>query len=102
MIPPAEHLKLPDVEDIKQGVIASKIAAHSADLARGNIQAWERDEKMSRARQKRDWETQIMLSLDPKKTRKNRKRSEPKTPDVCTMCGKFCSMKLLDGTKKRA
>ncbi len=100
-VTPAEHLRLPENEDIKLGVIASKIAAHSADLARGNPQAWKQDESMSRARRKRDWETQITLSLDPEKTRRNRSLSQPEMADVCTMCGKFCSMKLMDKSKKK-
>ena len=95
-VTPAEHVKLPDVEDIKLGVIASRIAAHSGDLARGNKQAWEKDRLMSLARKKRDWEKQINMSLDPKLIRTSRKASLPKVNDACTMCGEFCSMKLMD------
>ncbi len=95
-VTPAEHLKLPDLEDIKLGVIASKIAAHSGDLARGSDQAWAKDKMMSTARRKRDWQKQIALSLDPQKARKGRASSTPKIKDVCTMCGDFCSIKLME------
>ncbi|MBU1086492.1 MAG: phosphomethylpyrimidine synthase ThiC [Candidatus Omnitrophica bacterium] len=96
-VTPAEHIKLPNIEDIKQGVIASRIAAHSGDLARGNKQAWEKDRLMSLARKKRDWETQISMAMDPELIRASRKASQPKVSDACTMCGEFCSMKLMDG-----
>jgi phosphomethylpyrimidine synthase len=95
-VTPAEHIKLPNVEDIKLGVIASKIAAHSGDLARGNKQAWEKDRLMSFARKKRDWEKQISMAIDPELIRASRKASQPKINDACTMCGEFCSMKLMD------
>ncbi|MFH1063221.1 MAG: phosphomethylpyrimidine synthase ThiC [Candidatus Omnitrophota bacterium] len=95
-VTPAEHIKLPNVEDIKLGVIASRIAAHSGDLARGNKQAWEKDRLMSLARKKRDWEKQINLSMDPELIRASRKASQSKVNDACTMCGEFCSMKLMD------
>lgn len=96
-VTPAEHLKLPNLDDIKQGVIASKIAAHSGDLARGNTQAWAKDKAMSIARRKRKWQQQIAMSFDPHKAKMSRASSTPKTKDVCTMCGDFCSMKLMDG-----
>ncbi len=95
-VTPAEHLRLPDMEDVKQGVIASKIAAHSGDLARGNIQSWKKDKLMSIARQKRKWQEQIAMSFDPKKSKAYRAASTPRVKDVCTMCGDFCSMKLMD------
>ncbi len=95
-VTPAEHLKLPDLEDIKQGVIASKIAAHSGDLARGSTQAWAKDKIMSTARVKRKWQQQISMSFDPQKARTGRASSTPKVKDVCTMCGDFCSMKLME------
>ncbi|MFH2139120.1 MAG: phosphomethylpyrimidine synthase ThiC [Candidatus Omnitrophota bacterium] len=101
-VTPAEHVKLPDLEDIKLGVIASRIAAHSGDLARGNSIAWEKDKQMSLARKKRDWAKQISLSLDPHKIRVERAKSKAKMKDVCTMCGSFCSMKLMEENSKRA
>jgi len=101
-VTPAEHLKLPDTEDIKLGVISSRIAAHSADLARGNVNAWQKDKMMSLARKQRDWTRQINLSLDPQKIRQKRRDSQPKIKDVCTMCGEFCSIKLMEKSNRRA
>lgn len=101
-VTPAEHLKLPNLEDIKLGVISSRIAAHSADLARGNNSAWKKDELMTQARRKRDWKKQIALSLDPEKALEERTKSLPKIKDVCTMCGRFCSIKLNEKSFKRA
>ena len=95
-VTPAEHLKLPELDDIKQGVIASKIAAHSGDLARGSTQAWAKDKLMSTARRKRKWQQQITMSFDPHKAKMGRASSLPKVKDACTMCGDFCSMKLMD------
>ncbi|MFH2144804.1 MAG: phosphomethylpyrimidine synthase ThiC [Candidatus Omnitrophota bacterium] len=100
-VTPAEHLKLPDLEDIKLGVISSRIAAHSADLARGNNCAWKKDAMMTNARRKRDWKKQSALSLDPEKALKERAKSLPKLKDVCTMCGRFCSIKLNEKSFKR-
>ncbi|MDL1956305.1 MAG: phosphomethylpyrimidine synthase ThiC [Candidatus Desulfofervidus auxilii] len=94
-VTPAEHLRLPTIEDVRDGVIGVRIAAHAADLARGNKKAWEKDKKMSEARGKLDWETQIKLSIDPKKAKYYRETSKPKISDVCTMCGKYCAIKLL-------
>lgn len=95
-VTPSEHLKLPTVEDVKEGTIASKIAAHSADLAKGNPDAWKRDNEMAKARRKLDWEKQIKLSLDPDKSRKYRKESESYEDKFCSMCGDFCAIKQLD------
>lgn len=94
-VTPSEHLRLPTVEDVREGVIATKIAAHAADLAKGNPKAWERDYRMSKARGELDWETQIELSIDPEKARSYRESSKPKLSDVCTMCGKYCAIKLV-------
>jgi len=94
-VTPAEHLRLPTIEDVREGVIATKIAAHAADLARGNPKAWESDYKMSKARGELDWKTQIELSIDPKKARSYRESRRPKISDVCTMCGKYCAIKLV-------
>lgn len=99
VVSPAEHLRHPRVEDIKEGVIASKIAAHSADIAKGikNASLWDR--KMSLARKKRDWPEQIRLSIDPKKAMSYRNASKPAQEDVCTMCSEYCSIKLMDECK---
>ncbi len=99
-VTPKEHLGLPDRNDVREGVIAHKVAAHGADLAKGSPVAWLRDELMSRARYAFAWEDQFNLSLDPEKTRSVHSQSmalsghTEKNPDFCTMCGPdFCSMK---------
>lgn len=92
-VTPSEHLRLPTVEDVREGVVATRIAAHAADIARGIKGALERDIKMSRARKKMDWEKQISLSLDPERARNIRESSPPADNDVCTMCSEFCVIK---------
>jgi phosphomethylpyrimidine synthase len=94
-VTPAEHLRLPTVADVVEGVMASRIAAHAADLARGLKGAWEKDRAMARARKSLDWETQISLSIHPQKARAYREASEIQDQDVCTMCGEFCAIKRL-------
>ena len=94
-VTPAEHLRLPTVEDVREGVIGVRIAAHAADLARGNKKAWEKDKRMAEARGKLDWEKQIELSIDPQKAKYYRETSKPTLSDVCTMCGKYCAIKLV-------
>lgn len=94
-VTPAEHLRLPTVEHVVDGVIASKIAAHAADLAKGMSYAWERDIAMSKARKELDWETQIELSFNPENAKKLRESSEIGSSDVCTMCGEFCAIKRI-------
>lgn len=95
-VTPSEHLRHPSVEDVKEGVIASKIAAHAGDIAKGINQAIDRDRLISWARKKRDWKKQIELSIDPEKASYYRASSKPRLSDVCTMCGKYCSIKLMD------
>jgi phosphomethylpyrimidine synthase len=91
-VTPSEHLGLPDLEDVREGIIASKIAAHAADIAKGLVNADERDNLISRARKNFDWERMISLSLDPEKAKK--KRGEIGTnAKKCTMCGDFCAMR---------
>ncbi len=92
-VTPSEHLRLPDLEDVREGVIASRIAAHAADIAKGVKGAIEWDREMSRRRKALDWKGQIELSINPDRARKLRESSLPKESDVCTMCGEFCSMK---------
>jgi phosphomethylpyrimidine synthase len=94
-VTPAEHLKLPEVEDVIDGVVASRIAAHAADIALGLPGAADWDLQMSRARRALDWDTQIRLSINPTKARRYRDLSQAKE-DQCTMCGKFCAMKVFD------
>lgn len=93
---PAEHLRLPSVDDTRQGIAASKIAAHAGDIAKGlkNAQVWDRT--MSQARKKRNWQKQIHLSVDPRRAAEYKATSHPKARGVCTMCGDFCSIKLID------
>jgi phosphomethylpyrimidine synthase len=94
-VTPSEHLKLPTVEDVREGVIATRIAGHAADIARGNKKAIERDLEMSKARMAFDWERQIELSLDPEKARRYHEEGKSGEKDVCTMCGEFCAIKRL-------
>lgn len=96
VVSPAEHLRHPSVEDIKEGVIASKIAAHAADIAKGIKGSLDADRQMSVARKRRDWQKQIALSIDPKKAEAYRRSSQPSLEDVCTMCSEYCSIKLIE------
>lgn len=98
---PAEHLRLPTIEDVRDGVIATKIAAHSGDLAKGVYGAQKRDDQMSVYRKQLDWEGQYRLALDPEKAREFRRMSEDYDKAVCTMCGTLCSMQL-ENTRQRA
>lgn len=93
---PSEHLRHPSVEDVREGVIASRIAAHAGDIVNRIPAALAWDRKMSIARSKRDWKTQLRLSIDPDKARAYRASSQPQQSDVCTMCGKYCSIKLME------
>lgn len=92
-VTPSEHLKLPSLEDVKEGVIATRIAAHAADISRGNKKAIKRDIEMAKARKTFDWERQIELSIDPEKARRYREEGKSAEVDVCTMCGEFCAVK---------
>lgn len=98
-VTPSEHLRHPSVEDVKEGVIASKIAAHAADIVKGVKSAIKQDKDMSLARRKRDWQRQIKFSIDPDKAKKYRLSSKPQSTDVCTMCGQYCSIKLFEECK---
>jgi phosphomethylpyrimidine synthase len=96
-VTPKEHLGLPNAEDVKQGLIAYRIAAHAADVARGRPGARDRDDALSRARYAFDWNEQFRLSLDPETARRYHDETLPhegfKTAEFCSMCGpKFCSM----------
>ena len=94
-VTPSEHLKLPSIEDVREGVIATRIAGHAADIARGNKIALERDIEMAKARMAFDWEKQIELSLDPDKAKRYHEEGKSGEKDVCTMCGEFCAIKRL-------
>ncbi|SFA93049.1 phosphomethylpyrimidine synthase ThiC [Clostridium frigidicarnis] len=95
-VTPAEHLRLPNLDDMKEGIIAAKIAAHAADIAKGvkNAEKW--DYKMSKARQSLEWNKMFELALDDERPRKYRKESTPHHNDSCTMCGKMCSMRNMN------
>ena len=92
-VTPSEHLRLPTVDDVREGVIASRIAGHAADIARGLKGSLEKDCRMAKARRALDWQEQIRLSIDPVRARKLRESSMPKETDVCTMCGELCAIK---------
>ena len=100
-VTPAEHLRLPNLEDVKEGIIASRIAAHAADVAKGVKGATDWDDQMSTARKKLDWEEMFALAIDPEKARRYRAEAKPEKEDTCSMCGNFCAVKnmnrILDG-----
>ena len=100
-VTPAEHLRLPDVDDVKEGIIAAKIAAHAADIAKGVPGAADWDNEMSMARHRLDWNRMFELAIDPEKARAYRESSQPQKEDTCSMCGNFCAVKnmnrILDG-----
>ena len=95
-VTPAEHLRLPDVNDVKEGIIASKIAAHAADIAKGIKGAADWDRQMSTARKNLDWEEMFRLSIDPEKARRYRAQEKPEKEDTCSMCGNFCAVKNMN------
>lgn len=97
----AEHVRLPNADDVREGVIVTRIAAHAADIAKKVPGAYEWDEKMSTARKALDWKKMTELSIDPEYVRKERESSLPEEEDVCTMCGKFCAIKLLNKALKK-
>lgn len=94
-VTPAEHLRLPVLDDMKEGIIATKIAAHAADIAKGVPGAIEWDNEMSKARADIDWEKMFGLALDPEKARRYRAESKPHDEESCTMCGKMCSARTM-------
>jgi len=96
---PAEHLSLPTVDDVLEGVIASKIAAHVGDLCRGIGR--EKDTKMAEARKKLDWKTMFSVALDPEKARRYRERGITKEEDGCSMCGDVCAIKIVEQYLKK-
>lgn len=98
-VTPAEHLRLPTPDDVREGVIASRIAAHAADLATHLPGSWEMDNEMADAREALDWQKQIDLSINPEKARKFRSEISLEDDRVCSMCGEFCAIKLFSETK---
>ena len=97
-VTPAEHLALPNVDDVKQGIIASKIAAHAADIAKGIPGAMDQDNKMADARHKLDWDAQFACALDPETARAIRDSRKPEDDhsEACSMCGKFCAVRSMN------
>ncbi|MBM4140718.1 MAG: phosphomethylpyrimidine synthase ThiC [Nitrospira sp.] len=95
-VTPSEHIRLPNVDDVKEGLIALKIAAHAADIAKGIPGAIERDRKMAECRKNLDWNGQIVLSFDPERVRKWRSEVPPTEQEVCSMCGEFCAIKIVE------
>lgn len=93
-VTPSEHLRLPTLEDVKEGVVAAKIAAHAADIAKGVPGALDRDIRMAQLRKELDWEGQMKMAIDPERPRQFRAASPPQDADVCTMCGEFCAIKV--------
>ena len=97
-VTPSEHLSLPTVDDVRNGVMAARIAAHAADIAKGIKSAWEWDKKMSRMRRKRDWDGQFATCLDPERAKKIRETGKPQNQEVCSMCAEFCVFNIADET----
>lgn len=95
-VTPAEHLRLPSLDDVKEGIMASRIAAHAADIAKGVRGAADWDNKMSAARKKLDWEEMFRLCLDPEKAKRFRAEAIPEKEDTCSMCGNFCAVKNMN------
>ncbi len=97
-VTPAEHLALPNVDDVRQGIIASKIAAHAADIAKGLPSARDQDDRMADARRKLDWDAQFLEALDPTTAKAIRDSRAPEDDhsDTCSMCGKFCAVRSMN------
>ncbi len=95
-VTPSEHLGLPGPDEVREGVIAARIAAHAGDIAKGVKGAMEWDREMSVARKKLDWEKQLELCIDPIKFKKFRSERATSAEEVCSMCGKYCAMKVVD------
>ena len=95
-VTPAEHLRLPDAQDVRDGLVATKIAAHAADIAKGIPGARDRDNRMSDARRRMDWEEQFGLAIDPVRPRKVFESAPPSNEDTCTMCGKMCAVRTVN------
>ncbi|MBR1721077.1 MAG: phosphomethylpyrimidine synthase ThiC [Treponema sp.] len=102
-VTPAEHLRLPDADDVKEGIIASKIAAHAADIAKGIPHAKDRDNAMAEARHALDWEKMFELAVDSEKARSYYESTPVSERHTCSMCGKMCAVrttnKILNGEK---
>ncbi len=95
-VTPAEHLRLPDLQDMKDGIIASRIAAHAADISKGVKGAREWDKRMAVARRALDWDAQFKEAIDPEKAKAYRESSMPEISETCTMCGEMCAVKNMN------
>ena len=95
-VTPAEHLRLPNAADVREGLVATKIAAHAAEIAKGVPGARERDNRMSDARRRFDWEQMFALAIDPVKPREYYESAPPSNEDTCTMCGKMCAVRTVN------
>ena len=95
-VTPAEHLRLPDAADVREGLVSTKIAAHAADIAKGVPGARDRDNRMSDARRRVAWDEMFDLALDPARARAVFESAPPSTEGTCTMCGKMCAMKTVN------
>lgn len=95
-VTPSEHIRLPDIDDVIEGVVASKIAAHAADIAKGLASAIEKDKKMAQFRKNLDWEGQASLSFNPERVREWRGQVPPTLNEVCSMCGDLCAIKTVE------
>ena len=97
---PAEHLRLPDENDVREGIVAFKIAAHAADIAKGLPGARDWDDKMAAARKALDWEAMFDLAIDRKKAEEYVASTNPHDPSTCTMCGAMCSVRTMNKAMK--
>ena len=95
-VTPAEHLRLPDAADVREGLVATKIAAHAADIAKGVPGARDADNRMSDARRRVDWEGMFVEALDPARAREYFESAPPSTEGTCTMCGEMCAMRTVN------
>jgi phosphomethylpyrimidine synthase len=95
-VTPAEHIRLPSVDDVIEGIIALRIAAHAADIARGIPSAIEKDRRMAECRKRLDWNGQIASSLNPDRIRQWRAEVPPSEQEVCSMCGEFCAIRIVE------
>ena len=100
-VTPSEHIRLPTIDDVKEGVIVSKLAAHAADIAKGIKGAMDADMKMAKCRKALDWNGQIAMSLNPDKVRAWRAEVPPTETEVCSMCGEFCAIRTVERALKK-
>ena len=99
-VTPGEHLRLPTIDEVREGVIAARIAAHAGDIGKGLPGALGWDREMSQARKQLDWEKQLTLSIDPRHARQVREQSKPHEDKACTMCGEYCAVKMVEEVLK--